>query len=265
MSICDTIKKRLKIEFKKQDKSGIYGYTQKVKAYNSNRIEGSTLTQRQTASIFETGTLFKDSDDDYFITKDIEEMTGHFKMFNYVIKNMDESLSIELIKGMHRNLKEGVFEDIANGYAIGDWKKRVNYVSNIKTAKPNEVEQSMNELVDCYKDKKMSIDDIAIFHAKFENIHPFQDGNGRVGRMILFKQCLDNDMVPIIIRDNNKLEYTRCLNKAQIEKDYSSLIHYFKKEQKDYLLETIDLIVDYDILEKIQNKDDYVNKLIENE
>lgn len=116
------IKKRLIIEFHKQDKSSVYGYTQRTMAYNSNRIEGSTLTEKQTASIFETGTLYKDNETDYFITKDIEEMTGHFKMFNYIMKNMDNPLSIDMIKGMHKNLKEGVFEDIANGYAIGDWK-----------------------------------------------------------------------------------------------------------------------------------------------
>lgn len=118
------LKERLYIEFQKQDRGGVYGYTQRLMAYNSNRIEGSTLTEKQTASIFETGTVYSDDPDTVFKTKDIEEMTGHFKMFNYTLTHLGEPLSEELICGMHRNLKEGVFEDIANGYAIGTYKTR---------------------------------------------------------------------------------------------------------------------------------------------
>ena len=128
------LKDRLQIEFKKQDRSGVYGYTQRSMAYNSNRIEGSTLTEKQTASMFETGTLYVDDPDMIFRTKDIEEMNGHFKMFNYVMKCMEKPLSEDIIKNMHKNLKEGVFEDRANGYAIGGWKKRANRVSDIQTA-----------------------------------------------------------------------------------------------------------------------------------
>ena len=128
------LKQRLLIEFKKQDRSGVYGFTQRSMAYNSNRIEGSTLTEKQTASMFETGTFYTDDTDVIFRSKDIEEMNGHFKMFNYMMKHMDEPLSSELIKGRHKNLKEGVFEDLANGYAVGDWKKRENRVSDISVA-----------------------------------------------------------------------------------------------------------------------------------
>lgn len=107
------LKQRLLIEHQRQDRNGVYGYTQRSMAYNSNRIEGSTLTKRQTASIFETGTVF--AEEDYPIrTKDIEELNGHFKMFNYVLHHIDEPLSEDIIKNMHKNLKEGVFEDIAN-------------------------------------------------------------------------------------------------------------------------------------------------------
>lgn len=244
------LKQRLIIEFQKQDRSGVYGYTQRSMAYNSNRIEGSTLTEKQTASMFETGTLYTDEPDVIFRAKDIEEMNGHFKMFNYVMKHMDEPLSEDIIKNMHKNLKEGVFEDRANGYAIGDWKKRANRVSDIITALPQEVPERMRELVQEYRNKEViDLTDIAEFHAKFENIHPFQDGNGRVGRMVILKQCLDNNIVPVIIRDVNKAEYSRCLNKAQHHQDYSDLMAYFQKEQEYYQENTIQMIFDYDELQ----------------
>ena len=243
----ERLKDRLKIEFKKQDRSGVYGFTQRSMAYNSNRIEGSTLTEKQTASMFETGTLYSDDPDMIFRTKDIEEMNGHFKMFNYVMKYMEEPLSEVIIKDLHKNLKEGVFEDRANGYAIGDWKKRANRVSDIKTALPQEVPEKIHGLLEEYqKIEEVSLCDIAKFHAKFENIHPFQDGNGRVGRIIILKQCLENDIIPIIIRDVNKAEYNRYLNKAQHEHDYHGLAVYFKKEQQFYYENTVAMLFDYD-------------------
>ena len=170
------LKERLLIEFKKQDRSGVYGYTQRSMAYNSNRIEGSTLTEKQTASMFETGTLYTDDTEVIFRTKDIEEMNGQFKMFNYIMKNIEAPLDEDLIKGMHRNLKEGVFEDFANGYAIGDWKKRENRVSDIKVALPQEVPEKIHNIIEEYNNSnEVSIDKIAKFHAQFELIHPFQD------------------------------------------------------------------------------------------
>ena len=245
------LKERLLIEFKKQDRSGVYGYTQRSMAYNSNRIEGSTLTEKQTASMFETGTLYTDDTEVIFRTKDIEEMKGHFKMFNYIMKNIEAPLDEDLIKGMHRNLKEGVFEDFANGYAIGDWKKRENRVSDIKVALPQEVPEKIHNLIEEYNNSnEVSIDKIAKFHAQFELIHPFQDGNGRVGRMIILKQCLDNNIIPIIIRDDNKAEYYRSLNKAQHENDYSSLVKYSQKEQKYYVDNTEKMLFAYEELEK---------------
>lgn len=219
------LKDRLQIEFKKQDRSGVYGYTQRSMAYNSNRIEGSTLTEKQTASMFETGTLYVDDPDMIFRTKDIEEMNGHFKMFNYVMKCMEKPLSEDIIKNMHKNLKEGVFEDRANGYAIGGWKKRANRVSDIQTALPQEVPEKIHQLLEKYHNaEKITLYDIAKFHAQFENI------------------------VPVIIRDIHKAEYNRYLNKAQHEQDYKGLEAYFEKEQKYYQESTIPMIFDYDEL-----------------
>lgn len=219
------LKDRLQIEFKKQDRSGVYGYTQRSMAYNSNRIEGSTLTEKQTASMFETGTLYVDDPDMIFRTKDIEEMNGHFKMFNYVMKCMEKPLSEDIIKNMHKNLKEGVFEDRANGYAIGGWKKRANRVSDIQTALPQEVPEKIHQLLEKYHNaEKITLYDIAKFYAQFENI------------------------VPVIIRDIHKAEYNRYLNKAQHEQDYKGLEAYFEKEQKYYQESTIPMIFDFDEL-----------------
>ena len=150
--LIDDLIKRFKIEYDKNDRSGVYGYTQRKMAYNSNKIEGSTLTEDQTSSLFDTGTL--SSDGELIRSKDIEEATGHFVMFNNMLKTFDEELSEDLIKKYHYDLKSGVFEDKANGYAIGDYKKRANTVSNIKVALPSEVSDKMKELLQEYNSKE---------------------------------------------------------------------------------------------------------------
>lgn len=127
----ERLKQRLTIEFQNQDRSGAYGFTQRSMAYNSNKIEGSTLTERQTASLFDTGTFFADDEDTIFRAKDVEEMNGHFKMFNYMMKHAGEPLTADIIKGMHKNLKEGVFEDMANGYAVAETGKSVQTLYGI--------------------------------------------------------------------------------------------------------------------------------------
>lgn len=240
------LKERLKIELEKRDRGGVYGFTQQSMAYNSNKIEGSTLTQKQTASIFETGTLYTDDVDTIFRTKDIEEMTGHFKMFNYAITTIEEALSEEIICQMHKSLKEGVFEDLANGYAVGAYKTRANKVNDITTTLPGDVPERMQELLEEYHAKQsITLQDIAMFHARFENIHPFQDGNGRVGRMIIFRECLHNGIVPTIVKAVDKAAYLRYLNNAQLHGDIKGLTTYFKVEQIDYLEQTIHMLFDY--------------------
>lgn len=228
------LKSRFHIEAEKKDKGGVYGLTQRKMAYNSNRIEGSTLTEKQTASIFETGTLWADGS--VFRTKDVEEMTGHFTMFNYMLDTCEEQLSESLIKAYHYRLKAGVFEDIANGYPIGGYRNRRNIVSDITTSTPEDVENDMRALLENYHHKELhALKDLAEFHAKFEKIHPFQDGNGRVGRMILFKECLRNQVMPFIIGDDRKAEYYECLNNAQQKENYEPLIQFFEQEQERYL------------------------------
>lgn len=231
--MADLLKNRFHIETAKQDRGGVYALTQRKMAYNSNRIEGSTLTEKQTASIFETGTIRADGS--IFRTKDVEEMTGHFTLFNYMLETCEEELSESLIKAYHYRLKAGVFEDIANGYPIGEYKNRKNIVSDILTSTPENVENDMVCLLEYYNSKEPhELKDLAEFHAKFEKIHPFQDGNGRTGRMILFKECLRSHVMPFIIGDDRKAEYYEYLNNAQQNEDYGSLVRFFEQEQERY-------------------------------
>ena len=250
--IIDDLLRRFKIEFEKNDRSSVYGYTQRKMAYNSNKIEGSTLTENQTALLFDTGTIL--SDGELIRSKDVEEATGHFIMFNEMLKTYNQELSEELIKKYHFDLKSGVFEDKANGYAIGDYKKRANTVSNIKVALPNEVEDRMKELLLDYNLKENhSLYDIVKFHADYEKIHPFQDGNGRTGRIIMFKECLKNNIFPFIIKDESKGEYYKALNNAQMNNDYEGLLNLCKKEQADYFENIKGFIYSQDELEELNN------------
>ena len=203
-------------------------------AYNSNKIEGSTLTSEQTASLFDTGTIFSDGDFAYR-AKDIEEMNGHFKMFIEVLKNLDIPLSSEMIKLFHFQLKTGVFEDYANGYPVGEYKNRANQVSDIVTELPENIPERIEELIKKYNSSKQEMKDIAVFHAEYEHIHPFQDGNGRTGRAIIFKQCLDSNIVPVIITNDDKMKYYHALHMAQVENRYEELINFFMAEQDKYL------------------------------
>jgi len=224
---------RFKIERDKFDRTGVYAYTQRLLAYNSNKIEGSTLTEEQTTSLFDNGTLPKS--DDYYRAKDVEEMNGHFLMFNKMLHTFDEPLTQELIKQFHYELKSGVFEDRANGYAIGDYKKRPNMIGMYQTVRPENVAQEMNLLMDWYSNQNVDISVLAEFHARYESIHPFQDGNGRTGRLILFRECLKNGIVPVVIEDANRNEYLESLKEYKEEKKWDKLIILFEKEQKFYL------------------------------
>ena len=213
-------------------RKGIYGFTQRMLAYNSNKIEGSTLTEEQTASLFEDGAI--PASDEYYKAKDVEEMNGHFLMFNYMLQSIEEPLSQEMIKRFHYELKSGVFEDRSNGYAIGDYKKRPNMVGNVKTCLPADVPFEMEELMKWYQSKPVSLDTIAEFHLRYEVIHPFQDGNGRTGRLIVFRECIRNDIPPLIIEDKNRKIYIDALRNYRETKDVSAMTAVFKQEQKRY-------------------------------
>ena len=224
---------RFKIEREKFDRSGVYAYTQRLLAYNSNKIEGSTLTEEQTASLFDNGTL--PISDDYYRAKDVEEMNGHFLMFNKMLDTLDELLTQELIKQFHYELKSGVFEDRANGYTIGDYKQCPNMIGMYQTVRPENVAREMCLLMDWYGNQEVNISVLAEFYARYESIHPFQDGNGRTGRLILFRECLKNGIVPVVIEDANRNEYLEALKKYREEEKLDKLVELFVKEQHFYL------------------------------
>lgn len=229
----DFLLERFKIEREKFDRSGVYAYTQRLLAYNSNKIEGSTLTEEQTASLFDNGTLPKSND--YYRVKDVEEMNGHFLMFNKMLDTLKETLSQNLIKQFHYELKSGVFEDRTNGYAIGGYKQRPNMIGMYQTVRPENVTQEMNLLMDWYNNQEADISVLAEFHARYESIHPFQDGNGRTGRLILFRECLKDGIVPVVIEDVNSNEYLDALKEYREEESLNKLIRLFEKEQQFYL------------------------------
>ena len=224
---------RFMIERKRFDRSGVYAYTQRTMAYNSNKIEGSTLTPEQTASLFDNGTL--PQNDNFYRAKDVEEMNGHFLMFNYMLDTLNEDLTEELIKRFHYELKSGVFEDRANGYAIGAYKERPNMVGMHKTVLPKDVAEEMGKLLGWYSQQKKSLKTLAEFHARYEMIHPFQDGNGRTGRMILFRECLKNvDVRPFIILDENRDIYIEGLKEYRDKQKTDKLEMLMNQEIEEY-------------------------------
>lgn len=221
-------------EFQHHDRGGLYGYLQRSMAYNSNRIEGNRLTADETALLFETGTLLS-SGEVVYRAKDIEEMNGHFLMFNQMLKTVNEDLSVEMIKSFHYQLEAGVFEFRANGYIPGEYKQRENTVGGIQTTHPKDVQIAMLSLLEDYRrinfSGGISLTDLALFHAKYETIHPFQDGNGRTGRMILMRECLYQGIMPFIVQDDNKAKYYMALKQYQNNKDITKLTDYFESEQ----------------------------------
>ena len=227
---------RFIIERKRFDRSGVYAYTQRAMAYNSNKNEGSTLTPEQTASLFDNGTL--PQNDSYYRAKDVEEMNGHFLMFNCMLDTLNEDLTEELIKRFHYELKSGVFEDRANGYAIGAYKERPNMIGMNKTVLPNQVAEEMGKLLVWYEKQEKSLSILAEFHARYEMIHPFQDGNGRTGRMILFRESLKNpELKPFIIQDVNREKYIDGLKEYRESQRIEKLVALMEQEINEYYVQ----------------------------
>lgn len=193
-------------------KGGIYHKTQVQLAYNSNRIEGSKLTEEQTRYIFETRTIgFRDQE--AVPVDDIIETSNHFVAFDYLLQTISEPLSEELIKELHRILKSGTADAQKPYFNVGDYKQLANEVGGRETAKPADVAREMHSLQEWY----CSVSDVTIltlaeYHWRFECIHPFQDGNGRVGRLILFRECLRHSIMPFVIDNDHKMYYYRGLS-----------------------------------------------------
>lgn len=198
-------------EMESHRKGGLYHKTQVQLAYNSNRIEGSKLTEEQTRYIFETRTIgFKDQE--AVSVDDIIETNNHFVAFDYLLRTVSSPLSQEIICEFYRILKTGTADAQKKYFNVGSYKKLANEVGGHETAHPEEVQQRMDELEDWYnKLDNKNLQALAEYHWRFESIHPFQDGNGRVGRLILFRECLRNDVLPFVIDDNHKLYYYRGL------------------------------------------------------
>lgn len=191
-------------------KGSIYHRTQIDLTYNSNHMEGSKLTHDQTRYIFETNTI--GITDKAINVDDIVETVNHFRCIDYIIDHAEEKLSESLIKQLHLILKSGTSDSKKDWFAVGDYKWLPNEVGGMDTCPPKEVHQKMKALLSEYNAiKPVSLEDILDFHVRFESIHPFQDGNGRVGRLLMFKECLANSIVPFIITDELKLFYYRGL------------------------------------------------------
>lgn len=209
----------LQEERKSKYSGGIYHKTQIDLTYNSNHMEGSRLTHDQTRYIFETNTIGVENET--LNVDDVIETANHFRCIDMIIDNAKSTLSEKFIKELHLILKSGTSDSRLEWFAVGDYKKRPNEVGGMPTAMPEDVSDEMKSLLTEYngKDKK-TFEDILDFHVKFERIHPFQDGNGRVGRLIMFKECLKYNVVPFIIDDNLKLFYYRGLKEWNNEKGY---------------------------------------------
>lgn len=226
-------------------KGGIYHTTQIKLTYNTNRIEGSKLSEEQTRYIYETNTVFLENGEQTANVDDIIETINHFSCFDYMLTIAHEPLSEEHIKQFHFLLKVATSDSKKAWFRVGDYKLQANIVGGIETTLPAKVPSEMKKLLTTYHTKKgITIEDIIDFHFKFERIHPFQDGNGRVGRLIIFKECLAHGIIPFIIEDDHKFFYYRGLSEypsikgflvdtcLSAQDNYKRILAYFFPEMK---------------------------------
>lgn len=209
----------LQEEKKSKYSGGIYHKTQIDLTYNSNHMQGSRLTHDQTRYIFETNTISVENET--LNVDDVIETANHFRCIDMIIDNAKSALSEKFIKELHLILKSGTSDSRLEWFSVGDYKKRPNEAGGMPTAMPEEAADKMKALLTEYNGKEeKTFEDVLDFHVKFERIHPFQDGNGRVGRLIMFKECLKYNIVPFIIEDSLKMFYYRSLKEWNNEKGY---------------------------------------------
>lgn len=218
---------------------GLYHELQVRMTYNSNHMEGSRLTEDQTRRIFETNTV--DAGDGVPVD-DILETVHHFRAIDYVIDAAEETLTEDIIKQIHFILKHDTRDSALGWFAVGDYKRRANMVGGKETTKPEDVPRKMKQLLERYNSKtSVTINDVIGLHAEFEHIHPFQDGNGRVGRLIALKECLRHDIIPFIIEDTKKHFYYRGLSEWRTEKGWLTETCLDGQDTFIRLLEMLDL------------------------
>lgn len=242
---------KIKNELIKQKESrfqgNIYHYSQVNFAYNSNKIEGSRLTSDQTEAIFETASFIPKSNESIKLD-DLIESKNHFKLFDFVLDNVDALLTKDMIIEMNKILKRNTSDEENPRYNVGGFKvvpNVIGVVNIINTTDPDDVEEEIDALLNEYNSKtKITLDDIIDFHFKFERIHPFGDGNGRVGRIIMFKECLRNNIMPFIVFDEDKSYYMRGLK--EYENDKMFLIDTIRHEQ-DLYEQVCEKMLDFDI------------------
>ena len=228
---------KLKRELIKNSKfrGNIYHFSEVAFAYNSNKIEGGKLTEEETEEIFSTNSFLPKTDDAIKLD-DLIEMKNHFRLFDYMLDNIDAKLSKSNIIEMNKILKRGTSDEDNPRYNVGGFKivpNKIGLINVIDTSSPKEVDSDMTILLDWYNSlSNVSLEDIIEFHVRFERIHPFGDGNGRVGRMIMFKECLKNNIMPFIILDKDKPFYMRGLKEYKNDKIF--LIDTIKNEQDIY-------------------------------
>ena len=231
--------KKLKTELIEQKKSkfkgNIYHFSQVNFAFNSNKIEGGHLTEDETEEIFETNSFIPKTDDAIKLD-DLIEMKNHFRLFDYMLDIIDEELSKENIIEMNKILKRNTTDEDNPRYNVGGFKvvpNKIGLINVINTSSPADVEKDIETLLEWYKSiENVTLEDIIEFHVRFERIHPFGDGNGRVGRIIMFKECLKNNILPFIVLDTDKPYYMRGLKEYKNDKMY--LIDTIKNEQDIY-------------------------------
>ena len=210
---------RLRNERLSKLKGGIYHRVQVELTYNSNHIEGSKLSLEQTRMIFETSTI--GMEDEFLRVDDIVEAQNHFRATDYVIDNVEAPISEAMFKELHKILQSGTSNSQLEWFAVGDYKRLPNEVGNKSTTAPECVDQEIRKLNASYRSKSShTLEEIVDFHVQFERIHPFQDGNGRVGRLVMFKECLANCIVPFIITSDMKAYYYRGLREWEHERGY---------------------------------------------
>lgn len=230
----DVFRRTLRHQRASRMKGGIYHLTQVEMAYNSNRIEGSQLTRRQTRSLYETATI-----DGFAHVNDVIETTNSFRALDWMIDNIDHPVTAADLKELHRILKAGTQDADIGWFNVGDWKAVANAVGGAMTTPPALVDDAINALLQ-RTPKKMTFEDIVRFHHDFEAIHPFQDGNGRVGRLVMFGQCLVNDIMPFIVLNKDKAFYYRGLAEFDENPGYLSdtLRHFqdrYYQKYKDFV------------------------------